>query len=504
MIELYGVVPKIKPYAHQITGVRAMVLRHEMALLDDVGLGKSMQALLTLQVLTKLRQVDCGIVVTKASLIEDPWTNEISKHSNYVPYVVSGRSVANRANWPIDRKIYLINYELLSRSLASEEEVRKGMAVSLDGVDGARLKGDAQNLLFLLQQKRCAVFLDESHAICNPDSNVSRCLHALRKYADRRYILTATLVADKPEDVWSQVYFLDGGKLLGRSFPAFLATHVIQGQSAYGPVSIGYKDLTGLHKKLKSNSLRRVASECLDLPPKIKKTRSVKCEGKHATVMRALCAKAVGMLSSYSDRTITIGHKEPLGKVLNDLQRASVAPWLIDPSCKTSCKMNAILDIFEESTHPILVWCFHKTVAEEITKCLLKAGIKSRFAHGGVPVTARNAIVNDFADKKFRGLVATMHSMSTGKNKLVVSSQAVYAQHSYSYLHWTQSQGRLHRIGQTKTVVIESVFMNMSMDRYIYEAVQRKEINANITVDGAIESITLDRVKLLHHLQKAA
>lgn len=502
MSNLFGYVPVKTLRGYQEQGARAMALREEMALLDDVGLGKSCQALACAGILTKVGQIDCAVFLTKAGLITDPWEKEIKKHTKFVPYVVSGRSVANRKNWPLDRKVYLLNYELLSRSVCTAKERANNIGVNVEGV---HIKGDAQNLLYLLQNKRCAVFADESHFFKTPDSNITRILLAMRKFMARRYILTATLVADRPEDVWSQVFFLDGGKLLGRSFPVFLTQYADRRQTKYGMVSVGYKNLHDLHAKIRSISLRRTAKDCPDIPPKVKRSRVVTCDGRHATVMRGLCRKAIDSLEGYSGRFIVVKAEEPLAKTLVDIQRASVCPWIIDPSCKTSAKITALLDMLEESTHSVLVWCVHRVVAEEIAKALTQAKVRAKFAHGGMSKAKREQVVEEFAQRKFRVLVCTLASMKEGKNKMVVAPQAAYLEHSYRLLDWVQSQGRIARIGQEADfVVIESFFMNLCMDRYIVDAVEKKEIDANCTIDGATISIKLDRIKLLAHLKRSA
>ena len=37
----------------------------------------------------------------------------------------------------------------------------------------------------------------------------------------KKIIITGTPIANRPEDIWSQFYFLDGGKLLGKDFNEF-------------------------------------------------------------------------------------------------------------------------------------------------------------------------------------------------------------------------------------------------------------------------------------------
>ena len=71
------------------------------------------------------------------------------------------------------------------------------------------------SLRALLRFKRIALVLDESHRIKTPGARVTRAVHALRVNAAKRYIMTGTPVANKPEDLWSQCFFLDDGERWG-------------------------------------------------------------------------------------------------------------------------------------------------------------------------------------------------------------------------------------------------------------------------------------------------
>ena len=65
------------------------------------------------------------------------------------------------------------------------------------------------------------MILDESQRIKNPSSKAAVALHSLGPLLARRVIMTGTPVANRPYDIWSQVYFLDGGESLGVSYSTF-------------------------------------------------------------------------------------------------------------------------------------------------------------------------------------------------------------------------------------------------------------------------------------------
>ena len=65
------------------------------------------------------------------------------------------------------------------------------------------------------------VIIDESTLIKNPVSKTARAFHRLSKVSDKRIIMTGTPISNRPYDIWSQIYFLDYGERLGKTFDDF-------------------------------------------------------------------------------------------------------------------------------------------------------------------------------------------------------------------------------------------------------------------------------------------
>src|SRR6202030_2563380 len=85
------------------------------------------------------------------------------------------------------------------------------------------VKTEERRLQLFLKTRRVAVILDEAHKIKNPVSEIAKALHRLSRGFVRRIIMTGTPVANRPFDLWSQIYFLDGGRSLGDDFECFRA-----------------------------------------------------------------------------------------------------------------------------------------------------------------------------------------------------------------------------------------------------------------------------------------
>src|SRR6266566_4040841 len=219
---------------HQKEGTRFLREREAAALFDEQGLGKSKQ-LVDAVAQNILDGVLDGALIICPNTLKTTWGEEIEGHSS-ARYAVfgSGKKARRVAFRSLRAVFYVINYEAVAAELPS--------------------------LRALLRFKRMAIVLDESHRIKTPTARVTRAVHALRSDAVKRYIMTGTPVANKPEDLWSQFYFLDDGGTLGQSFDAF--------QAEFCTSEGGYTRVDELRERLASLSLRREKEGTVQLPTK--------------------------------------------------------------------------------------------------------------------------------------------------------------------------------------------------------------------------------------------
>ena len=65
------------------------------------------------------------------------------------------------------------------------------------------------------------MIIDESTKIKNPDSKLTKDFFEIAPLLTRKVIMTGTPVANRPYDMWAQIFFLDNGESLGRNFSEF-------------------------------------------------------------------------------------------------------------------------------------------------------------------------------------------------------------------------------------------------------------------------------------------
>ena len=185
---------RLPGFAYQVDAVEAIKGLPYAAVFHEQGLGKTKIGVdVALEWLRK-NEIDSVIFITKRGLIEN-WKEEISTHAFIAPRVLDQRRPSNFFALNSPARMYLTHYEVI--------------------------KSEERRLALFLKTRRVAAILDESQKIKNPKSETARAFHRLREGFVRRIIMTGTPVANRPFDLWSQIFFLDGGESLGTDFAKF-------------------------------------------------------------------------------------------------------------------------------------------------------------------------------------------------------------------------------------------------------------------------------------------
>ena len=227
--------PRTKPLPHQREAIEYVIDTPDAALFDEQGLGKTKIIIDAFAELMRRGEIDAALVVAPMGLVYN-WEAEIGKHSNLVPVVLRGTVRQRKYRFLSGANFYLVNYEAV---VAQREIFRK-----------------------MVQTRRFAIALDEATRIKDPNTETAKALFAIGEHASRKVIMTGTPIANRPVDLWSQYFFLDGGRLLGEDYKSFA--------SNYDPDSEGVEDrLEVLSELVTSNSIRRLKNDVLELPDKV-------------------------------------------------------------------------------------------------------------------------------------------------------------------------------------------------------------------------------------------
>lgn len=425
---------------------------------DDMGLGKTITVLAAFELLRSKNQVQRLLVISPNSLVRN-WLREASRwlpHRNFVP-------------------------------LPKEKKARKQFLEQLksENVDGIVLNYECARILDVSKllvescgEWRTFLCLDESQRVKNSYSRSFRELRKLVQVTTRRVLLSGTPAPKDLTDLWSQMYMIDGGMRLGRSYFSWLNAVANLGNKWSSVAVSSYKPLERAETlaALDQVLLRRRKEQVVDLPEKLFSVRDIELKGeqleRYEEVRKDLLVRLVNLSGEQYLKSIS----SILEQYLRAVQIAS-NPRLIDENWKGDpAKFVELDEIVAEvvvgQSGKLVIWTNYLKNVVELVKRYNKYGA-APFS-GQVSTKERQETVAKFQDlqSSIQILVAVPAAGGVGIT-LTAAQSAVYVDKTWNAEHWLQSIDRIHRIGQTGTVNIISLHAGR-VDELIAKNLTRK------------------------------
>jgi SNF2 family DNA or RNA helicase len=181
-------------FAYQTEAVDAVKDLKYAAIFHEQGLGKSKIAIDLMLYWFTNHKIDTVIILTKKALINN-WKEELSFHTYLKPKILTTDKTKNYYVFNGSSRVILCNFELM----ISEKE----------------------RICLFQKTRSVGIIIDESAKIKNPNSTITKTLFELSDGFAKRIIMTGTPIANRPYDIWAQIFFLDNGSSLGTDFSKF-------------------------------------------------------------------------------------------------------------------------------------------------------------------------------------------------------------------------------------------------------------------------------------------
>lgn len=433
--------PKALP--HQIEGTQFLRDREAAGLFDEQGLGKSKQLIDALVGEIADQAID-GALIVCPNILKATWKEEVQKHSALRTVIFgSGKSARKTGFRSLRGQVFIINYEAVASELPS--------------------------LRALLRFKRMALVLDESHRIKTPESKVTQAVLALKEDAARRFIMSGTPVANKPEDIWSQAFFLDGGAALGTTFEEF-QQHFKSGGK--------YTGLEELRSRIAELALRRQKAGTIELPPKTLVRVPVMLSGAQLSMYERMRDELALWVQTMDGEEVIRRGEDILTRLVRLAQLAS-NPALLDARYAQDpakfLTLDALLADYLVEGEKVIVWTsFVGNIRSLRTRYTHYSPV---CLHGEMSAEARDESVRAFKnDAGVRLLIANPAAAREGLT-LTVATRAVYLDRTFNLVDFLQSQDRIHRISQTRSCEIVVLLAQNTIDEFIdYSLLQKHRV----------------------------
>lgn len=448
--------PKLQSFPHQAHALEIIKKLDYSAIFHEQGLGKTKIGLDLALIWLQEKVVDSVIVVTKKGLIEN-WRNEIAQHTHIKPAILTQdrKRNFNLFNSPVE--VYLCHYEVLY--------------------------SEQSRIELFLQTRMVGIVLDESHKIKNPSSNVTKALFDLSSGFKRKCIMTGTPVANRPYDLWSQIYFLDEGESLGNRFESFkslldLKKNVATCQKSQDKFE---SELSMLFDKIKPFTVRETKqSSSLILPDKEVENIYVEMKGKQSELYSSF-ERDMGVEIQREGRQVSDDVEAVLKRLMRLVQVAS-NPLIIDDSYsevpEKFAQLRKLLEDVVESNSKAIVWTSFIKNVDWLASSLTDMGAVK--VHGKMNMEYRNSNLRKFQEKdECKVLVASPASSKEGLT-LTQANWCIFYDRSFSLDDYLQAQDRIHRISQQQTCHIVNLISENSVDEWVDRLLSAKHLAAQL------------------------
>lgn len=428
------------------------------AIFYEQGLGKTKIAIDLILYWLKNNFLDTVFIAVKKNLVKN-WYDEIRKHSFLVPTILSNKPAENTSVFLGKHNVIIFNYEIINNEFKRIENISK--------------------------IRKIGIILDESAKIKNPESIISKKFHSIKEIFKKKIIMTGTPSANRPEDYWSQIFFLDNGKSLGPRYNFFFNSVKITNNLSKDKLGqhILQKNILDIKKKIDHFSIRETKdSSGLQLPEKVYK--KIYCEFEENQFI--IYNKALEKL-----KTKVVDESGELTEDLDDflkriirLMQITSNPAMLDTNYKFETDRfiktkNLVKEIIEKN-EKVIIWTSYKFNIEFLSNNL--TNFSPVILHGSLSSDIRNRMINSFLkNKDVKILIATPQSSKEGLT-LINANHCIYYDRTLSLDDYLQSQDRIHRIGQTKKCYYYNLVISNSIDSWVDELIEAKSLFANLSL----------------------
>lgn len=447
---------KHQAFSYQTEAVQAVRGLDYAAIFHEQGLGKSKIAIDLMLYWLEKREIDTVLFIVKKGLIRN-WEKELAAHTFMKPKTITQNRRANYYVFNAPSRLMLAHFEVLTSEL--------------------------DRFKLFLKARDVAVIVDESAKIKNPESTLTRAFFELAPLFKKRIIMTGTPVANRPYDIWAQIWFLDQGKSLGNDFSKFKHDADLSNELADNQIRRGEFESTieSIFHRIANFTVRETKkSDIIELPQKVIKTVRADWEKHQYNLYRLVKEEMRAVV--IREGIPTEDNAEPVLKRLLRLVQITSNPHLVDESYHSSPgKLEILEDIVSDvcqKGEKCIIWSSFTKNVDWLSTHLSAFG--SCKVHGKYDIERRNRAIEQFLnDPCTRVLVATPQAAKEGLT-LTVSNHVIFYDRTFSLDDYLQAQDRIHRISQKKTCFIYNLIMNDSIDEWVDILLKSKHLAAQL------------------------
>ena len=444
---------KPKLYSHQIEGIQYGLNHNSWLLLDDQGLGKTIQMICLAESLKQRDNIEHCLIICGVSSLKYNWAEEIEKFSK-LDYIILGQQVTKTGKI----KIASVSDRLNQLKNKINEFFVITNVETLRNKDFIKAFNSSKN-------KFGMIVFDEIHHCKSPTAQATKTLLKLK--SSHNIALTGTIILNNPEDCYIPLKWTDNVKC---TFSNFKKLYNIYG--GFGGVQvIGNKNLLLLNDLLSKCALRRLKSQVLDLPERVFLTEYVDLTKSQ----RELYDEVADGIAEELDKLGEISIIQELSINMR-LRQITAFPGMLSTSVLESAKLDRLEDLVNQIVSQgdkVAVFSNFKGTVPEVMRRLSKYNpVSCTGDNTDTEISNNKNIFNTNNDCKV--IVSTWQKMGTG-HTLTAANYVIFIDTPYTMADFMQVSDRIYRIGQNKSCTVITLIAKDTYDERVKEILETKD-----------------------------
>lgn len=428
---------KIEPYTYQREGICFGLEKKRLLIGDSPGLGKTLQSIGIVDTANSYP----ALVICPSSL-KINWQREFEKFTDKKALVLDN---ATRTTWA-----YLLQMGMFHVAIVNYESLRKYFVWDIQGGSrgGFRLKDVVFNDAIKVFR---SVIIDESHRVKDPSAQQTIFTRGIVDGKDWRILLSGTPVVNRAEDLVSQL------SIMGR----------LQEFGGRGKFLADYgedENLSELSRQLYSSCMiRREKADVLpQLPDKTRTDLYVDISNRDEYVLAEEdLAEYLRKYTECTDRDIR-----------RKMRMEALVKFMTLRSLSAKGKVKQAIDFvraFLESGKSLILFCSLHEIVDQLCKAFPDAVTVT----GRDNAAAKQQSVDAFQSGEAKLIICSIKAAGVGLT-LTASSSVAFIELPWTAADCTQCEDRAHRIGQKDNVTCYYILGQHTIDRVLYNIIQKK------------------------------
>jgi SNF2 family DNA or RNA helicase len=448
ILDAYTWTGKFKPFAHQKETSDFLSRRRKAFCFNEQGTGKTASVIWAADYLLKQGRIKRVLIICPLSIMKSAWQQDMFKFAMHRSCSVAhGDAKQRKKIIAAGSEFVVINFD--------------GLAVVKDEI----IKGGFD-----------LIVVDEANAYKNPMTNRWKVLRDVAAAAKGLWMLTGTPAAQSPLDAYGLAKLVNPDNT-PKYYGAFRDQVMYKVTQFKWVAKPGSQDT--VHKVLQP-AIRFERDQCLDLPPVTHVEREAPLTPQQAKYYKLLKDKMT--MQAGGESVTAVNAATNLNKLLQISGGAVYTDTGEVVEFDVSNRLNAVLEVIEESSHKVLVFVPFTHTIELLKATLDKHGISNDVINGKVSVNRRSDIVTRFQTQPDPYVLIIQPQAASHGLTLTAANTIIWYAPVTSVETYLQANARINRPGQYNPMTIVHI-KGSEIESRLYSMLQSNITNHEKIID---------------------